>query len=355
MPEAVNRFVTYLRVTKNRSARTISEYEHDLLTFFRYLIATERGIPYDSEEFQEIDVSVVDYDAIRRITPETVMNYLGYTAYDRQNEAATRARKLSSLKTFFKYLHLTIHVIDTNPAANVDSPAQKKRLPKFLTLEESRRLLDAVRGDADAKHRERDYCIITLFLNCGMRLSELTGISLSDLDPELRSMRVIGKGNKERIIYLNPACREAISEYVKVRGRDGEIKDKDALFISREHRRISNQMVQKVVYKYLDMAGLGYKKLSTHKLRHTAATLMYQTGNVDVRVLKDILGHEQLNTTQIYTHVSDEAMAKAMDNNPLANEKKPPKANLKHSIVVEIPPFAGDNDPAKVKTEEPDE
>ncbi|MBQ7161916.1 MAG: tyrosine recombinase XerC [Clostridia bacterium] len=321
MPEAVKRFTTYLRVTKNRSAKTVAEYEHDLLTFFRYMAATDAGIPYDSEEFLNVDLRGIDYAYLDKISQEDILNYLGYAALDRKNEAATRARKLSSLKTFFKYLHLTIHAIDENPAINIDSPVQKKRLPKYLTLQESLDLLAAVRGDTENKYRERDLCIITLFLNCGMRLSELTGISLSDIDPDLRSMRVIGKGNKERIIYLNDACRETIKQYIAVRGRDGEIKDKNALFISREHRRISNQMVQKIVYKYLDAAGLGYKHFSTHKLRHTAATLMYQQGHVDVRVLKDILGHEQLNTTQIYTHVSDEAMEDAMNRNPLSSVK----------------------------------
>ena len=319
MPESVRRFTTYLRVTKNRSEKTVLEYEHDLLTFFRYYIATRDGISYDSDEFKEIDVSRVNDDDLRSITAETILNYLGYAAMNRQNEAATRARKLSSLKTFFKYLQLTLHLIDENPAINVDTPAQKKRLPKYLTLEESIALLDAVRSDKESKHRERDYCIITLFLNCGMRLSELTGISMSDLDRDLRSLRVIGKGNKERIIYLNDACRDALKEYIAVRAKDGEIKDKNALFISRIHKRVSNQTVQWMVYKYLDAAGLQYRNLSTHKLRHTAATLMYQSGQVDVRVLKDILGHEQLNTTQIYTHVSDRAMEDAMANNPLAN------------------------------------
>ncbi len=324
MPESVKKFITYLRVTKNRSPKTVAEYEHDLLTFFRYYLATRDGIDYDSKEFNELDVSRIDNDDLRSITAETILNYLGYTVVNRNNEPATRARKISSLKSFFKYLQLTLHVVDENPAINIDTPAQKKRLPKHLTLEESIALLEAVNSDAESKHRERDYCIITLFLNCGMRLSELTGISMSDLDPELRSLRVIGKGNKERIIYLNDSCRDALRSYIAVRARDGEIKDKNALFISRVHRRISNQTVQWMVYKYLDAAGLGYKNLSTHKLRHTAATLMYQSGQVDVRVLKDILGHEQLNTTQIYTHVSDRAMESAMDKNPLAKVRSKP-------------------------------
>lgn len=318
MPESVIKFTNYLRVTKNRSERTVSEYEHDLLTFFRYYIATRDGIEYDSDEFSKIDVSKINNDDLRSVTAETILNYLAYTVTGRKNEASTRARKLSSLRTFFKYLQLTLHIVEENPAINIDTPAQKKRLPKFLTLAESIALLEAVNSDTESKHRERDYCIITLFLNCGMRLSELTGISMSDLDPELRSLRVIGKGNKERIIYLNDSCREALRRYIAVRAGDGEIKDKNALFISRVHKRISNQTVQWMVYKYLDAAGLGYKNLSTHKLRHTAATLMYQSGEVDVRVLKDILGHEQLNTTQIYTHVSDRAMENAMEKNPLA-------------------------------------
>ena len=321
MPEAVKKFTTYMRVTKNRSQKTVSEYEHDLLTFFRYYVATRDGIAYDSDEFSQLDVSRINDSDLRSVTAETILNYLGYIATDRNNEAATRARKLSSLKSFFKYLQLTLHIIDENPAINIDTPAQKKRLPKHLTLEESVALLEAVNADTESKHRERDYCIITLFLNCGMRLSELTGISLSDIDPELRSLRVIGKGNKERIIYLNDSCRDALRSYITVRARDGEIKDKNALFISRFHKRMSNQTVQWMVYKYLDAAGLGYKNFSTHKLRHTAATLMYQSGEVDVRVLKDILGHEQLNTTQIYTHVSDSAMESAMTKNPLANVK----------------------------------
>ncbi len=320
MPEAVNRFCAYCRSVKNRSAKTVSEYEHDLLTFFRYIKAQEKG-DTSEETLKEMDVSRISIEDIGKITREDIYRYIQYTADVRGNSPVTRARKLSTLKGFFKYLVVTVKELETNPAENIDSPRIKNKLPKFLTLEESISLLEAVENDKDSKHRERDYCILTLFLNCGMRLSELTGISLPDLDREYRSLRVIGKGDKERIIYLNEACADALKKYIAVRGRDGEVKDKNALFISRNHRRISNQMVQKIVYKYLDLADLGYKKCSVHKLRHTAATLMYQTGNVDVRVLKDILGHEQLNTTQIYTHVSDKGMEEAMRQNPLAKKK----------------------------------
>ncbi len=322
MPLVVDEYSTYNRVVKGRSEKTVSEYEHDLLTFFRYYEAKRLGIGFEEEELKEIDISRITLCDIGKITTEDIMRFLNYAAKNRGNSPVTRSRKLSSLKGFFKYLVVVRKVLDENPCAHIEAPKKPTTLPKFLTLEESIALLDAVEKDGESKHRERDYCILTLFLNCGMRLSELTGISLQDIDPQFRSLRVIGKGNKERIVYLNDACSESLKRYIAVRGRDGEIKDKNALFISRNHRRISNQMVQKIVYKYLDLAGLGYKNYSVHKLRHTAATLMYQTGEVDVRVLKDILGHEQLNTTQIYTHVSDRGMEEAVKRNPLANKGK---------------------------------
>ncbi len=319
MPLAVDEYCSYCRTVKNRSLKTVSEYEHDLLTFFRYFIASQTG-DVSEKSLKETDISRISVKEIGTITKEDIYKYMDYTHKVRGNSAVTRARKLSSLKGFFRYLVVVRGELEVNPCDNMEGPRIKNKLPKFLTLEESISLLEAVEKDSESKYRERDYCILTLFLNCGMRLSELTGISLFDLDREFRFLRVVGKGNKERIIYLNGACADALKKYLSVRGRDGEIKDKNALFISRNHRRISNQMVQKIVYKYLDMADLGYKKCSVHKLRHTAATLMYQTGKVDVRVLKDILGHEQLNTTQIYTHVSDKSMEEAMSNNPLSKK-----------------------------------
>ena len=213
---------------------------------------------------------------------------------------------------------------DENPAINIEAPKQKKSLPKFLSLEESLLLLETVKKDKDSKFVVRDYAIVTLFLNCGMRLSELVGININDLDRQLRSLRVVGKGNKERIIYLNDACRDALIPYLEERAelaRSTKVNT-NALFLSRFEKRISQKTVQWMVYKYLDLAGLEAKRYSVHKLRHTAATLMYQSGNVDVRVLKDILGHEQLNTTQIYTHVSNESMEKAMSQNPLSRVDK---------------------------------
>ena len=213
--------------------------------------------------------------------------------------------------------------MEDSPAAHIDSPKMKKALPKFLSLEEARDLLAAVAGDVQSPNRERDFCMITLFLNCGMRVGELVGINLQDIDPELRSVRVLGKGNKERIIYLNEACRESLRSYLSIRRSERYVKCADrALFVTNRMSRISIQAVQVTVQKYLKMAGLESKHYSVHKLRHTAATLMYQSGSVDIRVLKDILGHEQLNTTQIYTHVSNRSMEEAMKHNPLSGESE---------------------------------
>ena len=214
----------------------------------------------------------------------------------------------------------TERVLEKNPAADIETPKRKNALPKHLTENESISLLTSVLDDKDAKYRERDFCILTLFLNCGMRLSELVGINLSDMDRDLRSLRVVGKGNKERIVYLNDACRDAIRKYLDCRAQNlTDIKDPNALFLSRLGKRLSHKTVQWMVYKYLEQAGLEYKHFSTHKLRHTAATLMYQEGGVDILALKEILGHSQLSTTQIYTHIGDKKLEEAVSKNPLAN------------------------------------
>ena len=318
--QPLREFASYKTAIQGCSQKTADEYMLDLRTFFRYLLARERGIDPCSDEFLEIDIRCVDINYIRGITADKIYDFLLYTGNVRGNMWASKARKLSAIKGLFKFLTVKRGYLEENPAANIEAPKRKKTLPKFLSLEESKLLLDAVRNDTESKTRLRDLCMITLFLNCGMRLNELVGISLNDIDRELNHIRVVGKGSKERIIYLNDACRGVLSEYlVNVRATEKykHISDK-ALFLSNRDKRISDKMVQAVVYKYLDVAGLGSKHYSVHKLRHTAATLMYQSGNVDIRVLKDILGHEQLNTTQIYTHVSDKNMMNAMAQNPLA-------------------------------------
>lgn len=320
-PPLVRDFATYKSVIMGNSPKTVCEYLLDLRTFFRYMEATRLGIDPTTPAFEEIPIAHIDLDYIGSVTTADIYDFLLYASNGRSNGWAARARKLSALKGFYRYLCAKKHLLENNPTANIDSPKKHSSLPKFLTLEESRQLLSLIRTDTESPHAVRDYAIVTLFLNCGMRLSELCGIDLQDIDPELRSLRVTGKGSKMRLIYLNDACRRALLEYIEQRaaGHVSGATRTNALFLSQRNQRISPKTVQWMVYKYLRLAGLENRGLSVHKLRHTAATLMYQSGQVDVRVLKDILGHEQLNTTQIYTHVSSADMESAMQQNPLAN------------------------------------
>lgn len=321
--EQVQQFAIYKRTIQGCSEKTVNEYMLDLRTFFRYLLAIENGVEIESEEFYKIDIRSIDAEYLSKVKTEQIYEFLFYTGDTRKNMWSAKARKLSAIKGLYKYFTTKKNYFEDNPAINIESPKPKKTLPKFLTLDESLMLLQAVLDDPELNTKERDYCILTLFLNCGMRLSELVGINLTDIDRELRSLRVLGKGSKERIIYLNEACRTVLRDYLEIRQSPKyQTVQTKALFLSRLNKRISVKTVQWMVYKYLERAGLEAKHFSVHKLRHTAATLMYQSGNVDVRVLKDILGHEQLNTTQIYTHVSNENMRVAMEQNPLASVKK---------------------------------
>ncbi|MBR6708602.1 MAG: tyrosine recombinase XerC [Clostridia bacterium] len=326
MPPLAAEFARYKSVIQGCSAKTVDEYLLDLRTFFRFLRAKTAKIDPASDAFVELDIRDFGLDEIKAISTEQIYEFLMYTSDVRANLWAAKARKLSAIKAFFKYLTVKRGLLTQNPAIDIESPRPKKSLPKVLSLDESLMLLNTIASDTASPSRERDFSIVTLFLNCGMRLSELVGINLNDVDRELRSLRVIGKGNKERIVYLNDACRDAIAAYLPHRlPVDWAGPPSPALFLSSRHQRISVKTVQWMVYKYLDMAGLESRHYSVHKLRHTAATLMYQSGQVDVRVLKDILGHAQLNTTQIYTHVSDAQMESAMTQNPLSRIK--PKEN----------------------------
>ena len=327
-PEILRDYITYKLAIQGCSVKAVQEYALDLKNFFKYYLACKQGKPTDRETLDNMSIRSVDLELVKGVKTEDIYQYLFFVTEVRANASAAKARKLSSIKGFYKYLVAKRRLFDENPAINIESPKQKKALPKYLSLEESLDLLDAVKNDKDSKHTARDFAMITLFLNCGMRVSELVGISLNDMDKELRSVRVVGKGNKERIIYLNDACKEALAKYLSVRMGIKTKNNDNALFLSGREQRINVKTVQHIVYKYLDMAGLESKHYSVHKLRHTAATLMYQTGNVDVRVLKDILGHEQLNTTQIYTHVSNESMEAAMSQNPLANLNKKKKGDI---------------------------
>lgn len=319
-PPIIRDFLTYNETIKGKSSRSVDEYYLDLQTFFRYLLLI-RGKVDKKTEFEEISIDGVDAELISTVTISDLYSFIVFCKDERGNNAATRARKTSTLRIFFKYLTSQIHLLEVNPAEMLDSPKVKQSLPKHLSLEDALELLNAV----DGPNKERDYCILVLFLNCGMRLSELCGINLSDIRAD-GTLRLLGKGNKERIVYLNDACREAVNAYLTVRPNDDIVfTDRNALFISRNRRRISNKTVQHIVKTYLEKAGLGDQGLSTHKLRHTAATLMYQHGNVDIRVLKDILGHSNLGTTQIYTHISDSQIKNAIDSNPLSNVKSKKK------------------------------
>ena len=300
----------------------------DLRTFFKYIIATRNGISPNQEELEKISLASVDIELIESIKTNEIISFLKYAKDDRSNNWSSRARKLSAIKGLYKYFVNKCNAFENNPAINIDTPPPKKTLPKVLSLEESILLLEAVKNDTNSKNTVRDYCIITLFLNCGMRLSELAGIKLGDIDSELRSVRITGKGSKQRIVYLNQACQAALTDYLKIRLTEDLLKlDIKHLFLSGRGRNapISVKTIEWMVTKYLGLAGLENRGYSVHKLRHTAATLMYQSGNVDVRTIKDILGHEQLNTTQIYTHVSNKNMEDAMACNPLANIKTDPK------------------------------
>lgn len=319
----IQEYAAYKASIQGCSQKTVQEYLLDLRTFFRYLIARENDIDMASDAFAKIDVRSVGLEQLGKLRAEDLYDFLYYTNNMRGNQWSARSRKLSAIRSLYKYLVNKRHYLEYNPTVDIDSPKPKKTLPKVLTLEESLKLLKAVEDDKDSPYRIRDYAIVTLFLNCGMRLSELVGINLSDIDSAYLSMRVTGKGNKERIVYLNDACQTALKEYIAVRKstKYAHVHD-NALFLSRLDQRISVKTVQAMVYKYLRLAGLEAKHYSVHKLRHTAATLMYQSGNVDVRVLKEILGHEQLNTTQIYTHISNHDMERAMAQNPLASKKR---------------------------------
>lgn len=324
MPDIVQQYAMYLRNIKGLSGKTVESYCMDLRTFFRFMKRNQNLVNSDIP-LEEISVRDIDLDFIRGINTYDIFEFMNFVADERNNISSTRQRKSSSLKSFFKYLTIHENLLTENPTDNLTPPKSKKALPHFLSLEQSIELLNAVEGP----DQERDRCMLTLFLNCGMRLSELVGINITDVLRNNNTLRILGKGNKERIVYLNQACLDAIDSYLAVRPRDGVI-DRNALFLSSRKQRISPKTVQFIVKKYLAKIGLDGPGYSVHKLRHTAATLMYRYGDVDIRVLQDILGHENLGTTEIYTHTSNEQMEAAVNSNPLA-KVSPPKGKKKPS------------------------
>ena len=314
-PDCVKKFLNYKLSIQNRSKLTVFNYYHDLRTFARYMLMTYSGEKYEGHAFEEIPFSDATNELLLNANHEDIYNFISFATSVLENKPAARSRKLSCLRSFYKFFFKNQMEIEVDPTEKVESPKKNKSLPKYLNLDESRQLLESV----DGKNAERDFAIITLFLNCGMRVSELAGINISDISKDLSAVTVTGKGSKQRRLFLNTACREALEAYLKVRPDEIKPEARNALFISRNKNRISVKTVQWLIYKHLDAAGLGHLNMSVHKLRHTAATLMYAHGGTDVRVLKDILGHEELSTTQIYTHVKDAQMIKAVESNPLAS------------------------------------
>ncbi len=322
-PPIVLEYLGYLQTIRGKSPKTANEYYLDLRTFFRYILVSKGVVP-SSEEFEEISITkFVDIELIKTVSLADIYGYLNFVTEKRRNTATTRARKVASLKSFFLYLERKARLLKDNPAKDLDTPKKKKSLPKFLTLDQSLDLLESIKGP----HRARDLCMLTLFLNCGMRLSELVNINMSDIGED-DTLKLTGKGNKERIIYLNQACLLSIKNHLKdrekkinefkVKKKKSQVVETKALFLSNRMKRISPKTVQSLVYKYLSFIHLRGRGYSVHKLRHTAATLMYQHGNVDIRILQEILGHTNLGTTEIYTHLSNKQIKEAISSNPLA-------------------------------------
>lgn len=321
-PQYLNEFFTFQRVVKIKAERTLESYYIDLRIFLRYVKLTKGDVRPETP-MKDITISDVPLEWVRDFSKLDILNYLSYVATDRGNTAKTRHRKLASLKVFYKCLYRDLNLIPSDPTKDIDYPKMHEHLPKFLTLNDSIKLLENM--NKDDPYYYRDYCIITLFLNCGMRLSELVGLNLQDVNLDERTMRLLGKGDKERIIHINDACADSIVQYVKERERSDA--EPDALFLSKRGTRITNRRVQQIVDNALRDSNLDNQGYSTHKLRHTAATLMYQHGNVDTLILKEILGHKSISTTEIYTHISNESVKEAMDASPLANirNRKKPK------------------------------
>ncbi len=316
IPELVNDFIDYMIGIKNRSVNTVHEYYYDLRDVFRflklYIIDKISFKNLNDELIVQTDIKNLDIAFFKKIQLEDLHSYLNYLTTQRLDKPRTRARKVATLKSFFNYLTLKKKVLEKNPAVELETPKLPKRLPKYLTLEESVTLLNSV----DGKFEKRDLCILTLFLNCGLRLSELININMKDIKDNV--LTVVGKGNKERSIYLNETCQKALAEYIAIRPKDN-VKDREALFISNRGTRIGKRTVEMLVKKYITLAGLDPKKYSPHKLRHTAATLLHKYGGVDIRSLQEILGHESVSTTEIYTHVDNDEIRNALENNPLNN------------------------------------
>ena len=320
-PPLIREFLVYHETIQGHSRQTIDEYYLDLRSFFRFLKQSRKLVPADLP-VDEIPIDDVALPLVRSVTLKDVYDYMGFLSRDRRLNNASRARKAATLRSFYKYLTNKAKLMDVNPVQELDPPRLKKTLPKYLNLNESVNLLESVEG----QNAVRDFCILTLFLNCGLRISELVGLNKTDVRGD--QLRVLGKGNKERILYLNDSCQKALQDWIVERDML-TLDNENALFVTKQNRkRITRAAVHKLVKKHLADAGLDSTQYSAHKLRHTAATLMLQNG-VDVRTLQEVLGHDHLNTTQIYTHVDNESLRAAAKASPLSHVKAAKKEKKK--------------------------
>ena len=317
-PDYLNSFLDYSITILNKSPNSVKEYNYDLTNFFRFIMIHFNMT--NEEDPEKIDITEFTKDDLRKIELEDIHAYISHLAIDNRAKATTRARKISTLRIFFKYITVKEKILDVNPAQNLETPKLEKRMPKYLSLEQSQKLLK-IADNTDNRNYKRDFAITTLFLNCGMRLSELCSIKIDKIKGD--TLTIIGKGNKERTVYLNEACINSINDYILKRNDSKSTEEnKKYLFLSSRGTPINKRTVELLVKKHVKNAGLTNEKYTPHKLRHTAATLMYKHGDVDIRSLQSILGHENISTTQIYTHVDEEILREAANSNPLANIKK---------------------------------
>lgn len=315
IPIFLNDFLNYIKTIKGLSQNTVNEYYYDIRLYLKYISYRLNLVDYKDENIEDIDIKKLKSSDLKDVTIIDIHSYISYRDNKRDNSPTTRARKVSSLRTFYKYLTTISKELKENPTLELETPKTKKRNPIYLTLDEAKKLLETVANEKRLFMRTRDFAIILIFLTTGIRLSELSSLNVNSIKD--MQFTVVGKGNKERVVYMTEACKYAINTYLDIRP---DIENEKALFLSNRNKRMSNRAIQHMIDKYLNKAGFDINRYSTHKLRHTAATLMYREG-VDIRTLQKVLGHTSVATTQIYTHVADDNVKKAIDINPLHDIK----------------------------------
>ena len=316
-PVILDDYLNYLLTIKGRSNLTVKEYYYDLKRFLKFIIMRKKLFGYNlNSDINEVSILSINKRDILDIDITDLHAYISYCDSYYNDSTKTKARKISAIKSWFKYLHNTVELIDKNPSEKLELPKLQKRNPVYLTLSESEKVINAIKLEENEFNRARDLCIILIFLTCGLRISELTGINIESIKDD--KLNVIGKGNKERTVFLNENCLYAIKCYLKLRPIT---PDTTALFISSHKKRISNRSIQIRLKKYIQLAGLDPNIYTPHKLRHTAATLMYKYGDVDIRTIQSILGHTSVATTQIYTHLDDDDIKKGIFKNPISKLK----------------------------------